>query len=214
MARQYLSPDDIYRESFGIIRRDFGEFWQNTPEMEVFKRIAHATADVEFAKTFTVMAEAVERGVEAIRSGKNIVTDAKMVQAGIYYSQLQDAESRIHCLLYDEGVAEEAAQRGTTKTAVAIARALPLWADGGIVAIGNAPTALFEVIDLIQAGEASPALVIGVPVGYVGAAEAKQELIASGIPCISNPGRRGGSSIAATCVNALITLANSKNQLT
>ena len=204
--RQYLEPAEIYRRSFSLIREAFGENWPKGPRQEIIKRIAHTTADVDFALTFQMSDDAIDKGVQALRSGCGIVTDVSMVVAGIRKEAPGRLGCSINCLLYDKGVAEEAAKRGTTKSAVAIGQAAPLY-KGGIVAIGNAPTALFELIDLIKEGKVAPALIIGVPVGFVGAAESKQELIASGIPFISNPGKRGGSPIAATIVNGLCTLA-------
>ncbi len=204
--RQYIEPDEIYRRSFSLIREAFGDRWPDEPEREIIKRIAHTTADVDFALTFQMSPDAIVKGVEAIRAGKGIVTDVSMVLAGIRKEPLIKYGCPLNCLLYDEGVAEEAAKRGTTKAAVAIGKAAPLY-EGGIVSIGNAPTALFELIDLVKAGKAAPALIVGVPVGFVGAAESKIELIESGIPFISNPSKRGGSPIAATIVNGLCTLA-------
>ncbi len=205
-SRQYIPPREIYKRSFALIREAFGERWPEGPEQEVYKRVAHTAADVDFALTFKISPRALEAGVRALRAGCGIVTDVSMVASGIRKEAPGRFGCAVHCLLYDDGVAAEAAERGTTKSAVAIGRAAPLY-EGGIVAIGNAPTALFELIDLVQAGKANPALVIGVPVGFVGAAESKQELMASSIPYISNPGRRGGSPFAATIVNALATLA-------
>jgi precorrin-8X/cobalt-precorrin-8 methylmutase len=204
--RQYIEPSEIYRRSFALIKEEFGDRWPEDPECEIIKRIAHTTADVDFSLTFQMSDDAIEKGIEALKAGKGVVTDVSMVMAGIRKEPLQNWGCSLNCLLYDEGVAEESARRGTTKSAVAIGRAAPLY-EGGIVSIGNAPTALFELIDLVKAGKANPALIIGVPVGFVGAAESKIELINSGIPYIANPSKRGGSPIAATIVNGLCTLA-------
>jgi precorrin-8X/cobalt-precorrin-8 methylmutase len=204
--RQYIEPDEIYRRSFALIKEEFGDRWPKEPEVEIIKRIAHTTADVDFALTFVMSPDAIEKGINALWEGRGIVTDVSMVMAGIRKEPLEKWGCSLNCLLYDEGVADEARRRGTTKSAVAIGRAAPLY-EGGIVSIGNAPTALFELIDLVKAGKANPALIIGVPVGFVGASESKIELINSGIPYISNPSKRGGSPIAATIVNGLCTLA-------
>jgi precorrin-8X/cobalt-precorrin-8 methylmutase len=204
--RQYIEPAEIYRRSFALIREAFGDRWPEGPEQEIIKRIAHTTADVDFALTFRMSDDALKKGVEALRGGKGIVTDVSMVSAGIRKEPLERFGCSLNCLLYDEGVAAEAKERGTTKAAVAIGRAAPLY-EGGIVSIGNAPTALFELLDLIKEGKAAPALIVGVPVGFVGAAESKLELMEAGVPFISNPCKRGGSPIAATVVNGLCTLA-------
>ena len=204
--RQYLKPEEIYKRSFKIIQEAFGAFTAPEQELFIYTKIAHASADVEFAKTFLIAEAAVEAGINALLNGQNIITDVSMVKSGIRINLLKEYRGEVRCFLYDDDIAPEAARRGTTKSAAAMTKAADFMA-GGIVAIGNAPTALFELIDLIKAGKAKPALVIGVPVGFVGAAESKQELSELDIPFITNPDKRGGSSIAAAVVNGLITLA-------
>jgi precorrin-8X/cobalt-precorrin-8 methylmutase len=204
--RQYLPPEEIYKRSFEGIQRDFGDYTADEDEMLIRTRIAHTSADVEFAKSFAFHPRAIAAGIGALRAGKNIVTDVSMVEAGIRSRLPDDYPGKLQCFLYDEGVAAEAKRSGSTKAAVALAGACDDFEDG-IVAIGNAPTALFELIDLIGEGKARPALVIGVPVGFVGAAESKVELMEMDIPFISNPHRRGGSPLAAAIVNGLIHLA-------
>jgi len=204
--RQYLPPEEIYKRSFEGIQRDFGKYSAPENEMLIRTRIAHTSADVEFSKSFIFHPEAITAGIKALRAGKNIVTDVSMVEAGIRSRLPEKFSGKLQCFLYDEGVAAEAKRRGSTKSAVALAWACDDFKDG-IVAIGNAPTALFELIDLIEEGKARPALVVGVPVGFVGAAESKLELMEMDIPFISNPERRGGSPLAAAIVNGLIYLA-------
>jgi precorrin-8X/cobalt-precorrin-8 methylmutase len=204
--RQYLSPDEIYRRSYEIIEKEFGPAGKNKKEQLIRTRIAHSTADVDFAKTFVFHSCAVDAGINAIRRGANIFTDVAMVASGIRPRMEPWIKGELLCFLYDDDVAEEAVRRGTTKSAAAITKGVQNFREG-IVAIGNAPTALFELIDLIKAGRASPALVVGVPVGFVGAPEAKKELMGLDTPYITNPGRRGGSPIAAAIVNGLIHLA-------
>ncbi len=207
--RQYLEPDEIYRRSFAIIKSEFGDYAVEEEQMLIRTRIAHTTADVEFSKTFQFHSGAIEAGINAIKSGKNIFTDVSMVSSGIRPRIEEDFKGELLCFLYDQGIAEEAKRRETTKSAVAMTKGAPHY-KGGIVAIGNAPTALFELIDLIKEGKAEPALVVGVPVGFVGAAESKQELAQLDIPYITNPDRRGGSPIAAAIVNGLIALARKR----
>jgi len=204
--RQYLPPEEIYKRSFAMIEREFGDYKVGEEEMLVRTRIAHTTADVEFAKTFRFHPRAIEAGVKALREERNIYTDVSMVSSGIRVRLGENYSGKLICHLYDEGIAEEAKRRGTTKSAAALTKGVPSF-ERGIVAIGNAPTALFELIDLIKEGKADPALVIGVPVGFVGAAESKLELMELDIPFITNPDRRGGSPIAAAIVNGLIALA-------
>ncbi len=204
--RQYLKPEEIYKRSFKIIQKAFGSFTAPEKQFFIYTKIAHATADVEFAKTFIISENAVNAGIEALLKGRNIVSDVSMVKSGIRINLLDGYSGDLRCFLYDNDITGEAVRRGTTKSAAAMTKASDFM-EGGIVAIGNAPTALFELIDLIKEGKAKPALVIGVPVGFVGAAESKQELSELDIPFITNPGKRGGSPIAAAVVNGLITLA-------
>ena len=204
--RQYLPPDEIYRRSFARIREEFGDYEGPEGEMLIRTRIAHTSADVEFAKTFSFHPQAVEAGTQALRQGAHIVTDVSMVSSGIRARLPESYRGNLSCFLYDDGVAEKAAELGTTKSAVALAGACEAF-ENGIVAIGNAPTALFELIDLMEEGKARPALIVGVPVGFVGAAESKLELMELDVPFITNPDRRGGSPLAAAIVNGLIHLA-------
>ena len=203
--RQYLEPAEIYRRSFSLISEEFGNYKVAEDEMLVRTRIAHTTADVEFAKTFLFHPRAIEAGVQALQVGKKIFTDVSMVSSGIR-PRVKNRGNELVCFLYDEDVAEEAKRRETTKSAAAITKGVDQYKDG-IVAIGNAPTALFELIDLIKEGKASPALIVGVPVGFVGARESKVELAELDVPFITNLDRRGGSPIAAAIVNGLIAIA-------
>ena len=203
--RQYLPPDEIYRRSFSLIAEEFGDYRCGEKEMLIRTRIAHTSADVEFAKTFRFHPGAIPAGIAALRDNRNIVTDVTMVASGIRARLPQQYEGELSCFLYDDDVAAEARKRGSTKSAVALAKATDTFS-GGIVAIGNAPTALFELIDLMEEGLARPALIVGVPVGFVGAAESKLELMDLDVPWIANPDRRGGSPLAAAIVNGLIHL--------
>ncbi|OQX29879.1 MAG: hypothetical protein B0D92_01415 [Spirochaeta sp. LUC14_002_19_P3] len=204
--RQYLTPSEIYRRSYAIIEENLGHIDGPADERLVRVRIAHASADTEFAKSFIFHPGAVEAGVSALKRGANIVTDVGMVEAGIR-SRLPEAYGgKLSCFLYGDETAAAAKRDGTTKSAAALAGAIDVFR-GGIVAIGNAPTALFELVDLVEEGRARPALVVGVPVGFVGAAESKRELARLDLPFITNPDRRGGSSLAAAIVNGLLHLA-------
>jgi len=204
--RQYLKPEEIYKRSFSLIRDAFSDFTAPEKESFIYTKIAHATADVEFAKTFLISDDAVESGIKSILNNKNIVTDVSMVKSGIRINLFEGYTGEVRCFLYDADIAGKAVSRGTTKSAAAITKASEFM-EGGIVAIGNAPTALFELIDLIKEGKAKPALIVGIPVGFVGAAESKEELSRLNIPFITNLDKRGGSPIAAAVVNGLITLA-------
>lgn len=199
--------DEITEKSFSIIRERLGDFSRSPEEMEIIIRIAHTTGDADFAKTFLMRREDLLLGAEALARGRNVVTDVEIVRAGIRRNLVEGFGGRVECLLNDPEVAAESDRTGDTRSAIAMRLAAPLL-EGGIAAIGNAPTALFALMDLIREGTAKPALVVGVPVGFVGAAESKQALAGMGIPCLTNPGERGGSTIAAAIVNGLLVLAS------
>lgn len=211
-GRQYLRPQEIYRRSFKIIAKEFGEYRCEERELLLRTRIAHTTADVEFAKSFIFHPQAIKSGVRALQEERDIYTDVSMVSSGVRSRLPEGYTGRLSCMLYSEEAAQLALNCRMTKSAAAIRLARGTY-DRGIVAIGNAPTALFELIDLIKEGLVRPALVIGVPVGFVGAAESKQELLALDIPYITNPDRRGGSTIAAALINGLITLSGAEDGL-
>jgi precorrin-8X/cobalt-precorrin-8 methylmutase len=175
-------------------------------EREIVMRIVHTTGDVSIAGLVTIHPQAVEAGLQAIRNGRIIATDVNMLKVGINTSRLGLFGVDVVCYISDPDVAREAKERGLTRAMVAIERAARE-AKGGIIAIGNAPTALFTLCRMIQKGEAAPALVVGTPVGFVGACESKQILLEMATPYITLPGTRGGSAIAVAAVNALSALA-------
>ncbi len=165
----------------------------------VVARVIHAAADVSYADTLVVDEGACVAGVVALRTGAPVIADVEMVAVAT-----RRAGSR--CLLA-EGRVLAADTAGLTASAAAIRVAASRWPDGAVVVVGNAPTALFEVVRLAEAGDFRPALVIGLPVGFVGAADAKAALRASGLPSVCNVGERGGSAVAAAALNALWRLA-------
>ena len=201
-----LSPAEIEEKSFRILEGLMEGFDAPAPVREVVMRVAHATTEAEWAKTFRFSPGAVESGAAALLRGAPVITDVEMVRAGIRRSALERTESPVLCFLNDPDVAEDAKRRGATRAAAAMRKALPLM-DGAVVAIGNAPTALFEVCDLVKKGLCRPGLVVGVPVGFVGAAESHEELTTLDCPWITVPGPRGGSAAAAAVVNAIIRIA-------
>lgn len=164
----------------------------------VVNRVIHTTADFDFARTLIFHSRAVEAGTEALSKGCNIIVDVNMVAAGITAKR----SSPLVCAVHDPDVKEAAATAGSTRSAMAMEK-LRGQMRGGVVAIGNAPTALFKVIEMVERGQAEPALIIGVPVGFVGAAESKAALAKLDHPHITNFGPRGGSPVAAAIVNAL-----------
>ena len=193
----------IYRESFSIIRRE-AELARFAPEEEpVAVRMIHAAGLVELAAHIHFRGDAVNRARTALEQGAPILCDARMVSEGITRKRLP-ADNAVICTLHDEQVPELARELATTRSAAA----LELWGealDGAVVAIGNAPTALFRLLELLDDGAPRPALIIAMPVGFIGAAEAKQAVIDGdhGVPYIALAGRRGGSALAAAAVNAL-----------
>lgn len=201
--REIIKPADIERESMAIIARELAARGETPPEETgaVVRRVIHATADFDYAKALCFTDSAVTRGAAALRGGV-IVTDTNMARAGVSASALRRLGCAVVCHMADEDVAAEAKARGVTRSVVSMERSLAEH-PRAVFAIGNAPTALLSLADAIEAG-ARPALVIGVPVGFVNVVEAKEELIATAPHYIVARGRKGGSNVAACIVNALL----------
>lgn len=198
-----IRPMDIEKRSFEIITEILGEN-QPAPENElVVKRVIHTTADFDYAENLSFSQGAVAKGVEALRSGCDIVTDTQMARAGINKTVLGKLGGQVHCFMSDPDVAEEAKARGVTRAIVSMERAAAL-TKPCIFAIGNAPTALISLRELIDGGKLSPALVIGVPVGFVNVVESKELIMGAGVPYIVARGRKGGSNVAAAICNAML----------
>lgn len=200
-------PRAIEEKSMAIIEECLPELLSRpVGEREIIKRVVHTTGDTSFGGLVRIHPGAVEAGLSAIRAGRTIVTDINMLRAGINAGRLESFGIDVRCYISDPAVAQEARREGLTRAMVAMG-----WAArealGGIIAIGNAPTALFALCDLIDKGAASPALVVGTPVGFVGARESKEALMELNVPYITVPGTKGGSAIAAAVVNALLYLA-------
>jgi len=196
----------IERESFRIIGTELDEAALDPAELPIVKRVIHSTADFEYKDMLAFSPGSIEAGVAAMRSGKNIITDVKMIEAGIARARLAPFGAEVLCFSSDRDVAEAAVKGNMTKTAASMRKAA-VFMDGAVMAIGNAPTALMELIKIVKEGGPRPALVIGVPVGFVGAVEAKEELQGSGLPYILARGRKGGSTVAVAIVNALAIMA-------
>ncbi|PIE54079.1 MAG: precorrin-8X methylmutase [Dethiosulfovibrio peptidovorans] len=207
MMRRFMTPSEIEAKSFRILHEKMGPFHGTEQEKAIVTRVAHATADVEFGLSLYIHPRAIESGLTALRNGSPVITDVEMVRAGIRKQGIQSLGSEVLTFLNDPDVTEMAkSTENATRSQMAMRKAVS-YMDGAIIAIGNAPTALFEVIDRIRAEEAHPALVIGMPIGFVGAAESHQELIDLDYPSITAPGPKGGSPVAASIVNALVKLA-------
>jgi precorrin-8X/cobalt-precorrin-8 methylmutase len=191
----------IYRRSFAVIRSEADLARFSPIEERVAVRIIHACGMVESTRDLVFSAGAAGAAREALRAGAPIFCDARMVSEGVTRTRLP-ANNDVICTLSDPATPQLAAKLGTTRTAAAVELWLPRLG-GSLVAIGNAPTALFRLLELISAGAPRPAAIIGMPVGFVGAAESKEALIESGLPAIIMRGRKGGSAMAAAAVNAL-----------
>ena len=201
-----VDPSRIEALSFKIIEEEAGEHGLRPEEWLVVRRLIHTTADFDFIEQIRIHSQAVATGIAAVRNGADIVTDTRMAQAGITKRHLAPFGSEVHCFIDDPEVITLANTRKTTRAAAAVYNARELL-QGGIAVIGNAPTALIELVRLHEQEKLQPALVVGMPVGFVNAAEAKELLMASGLVHLSVAGRKGGSAVAAAAINALADLA-------
>ena len=195
-------PMEIEKRSFAILSSELTVALPEENEM-VVKRVIHATADFDFAETLVFSEHAVARALEALAGGCDIVTDTQMAKAGINKKVLSELGGAVHCFMSDEDVAREALRRGTTRAAVSMEKAACLEKPCA-VAVGNAPTALLALYDLIEAGKIRPAFVVGAPVGFVNVVEAKETIMKADVPYIVARGRKGGSGVAAAICNALL----------
>ena len=198
-----MKPMDIERRSFEIIARELGDR-KIDPEYDLLvRRVIHATADFDYCDSLAFSAHAMKKLTDALRVGADVVTDTTMAQAGINKRALESFGGRARCFIADADVAAEAKARGVTRSFVSMEKAARL--DRPMVfAIGNAPTALMSICDLVRAGRLIPEIVIGVPVGFVNVVEAKEELMRLPVPYIVARGRKGGSAVAAAIVNAAL----------
>ncbi len=206
VAIKNIKPAEIEAESFRIIAAELGPTGHSPEEFAVVQRVIHATGDFSFADNLQFSPEAIQAAMIAIKSGRNILTDVNMAAAGVSRNILSRWGGRVVCKVAEPEVAARAKKEAKTRSEVAIE--LGMRENIGIVAIGNAPTALLKIMDLIEQGTvSSPELVVGVPVGFVNAAESKELLNRQDYPYIAALGRKGGSSVAAAIVNALLRLA-------
>ncbi len=200
-----IGPREIEAESFRIIERELGPHPFGSEQFAVVRRCIHATGDFSFAETIRFHPRAVQAGLAAIRAGRNVLVDVNMAAAGISKGLLARFGGRVICRIGEKETAELAGRNDMTRSEAAFERAV---SDNiGIVAIGNAPTALLKAMELIRAGRFEPDLVIGVPVGFVNAAESKEILARQEYPFITALGRKGGTPVVVAAVNALLRLA-------
>lgn len=206
--QNFQNPEEIERESFRIIDSEVseprpfsGRKWQ------IVRRMIHTTADFEMLDLVRFHDKSIENGINALRSGGTIVTDTEMAKRGIPVRRMTPLGCEVVCLMNDKRVVERAKSEGITRAKAAIDVAVRE-INPAIYVVGNAPTALIRLVELFDNGEASPSLVVGMPVGFVNAAESKALLMSRDIPFISLEGRKGGSALAASVVNALAVLAS------
>lgn len=207
----HLRPEEIEAESFRMIDAEVGPHPWSPAQWPVVRRAIHTSADFDYARTMVFSRDAVARGVAAIRAGRGIVTDTTMALSGISRPRLDAFGIGASCLVADPVVAKTAQKLGVTRSLLAM-RTAAANPENGIFVIGNAPTALFELLRLIREEGVRPDLIVGLPVGFVGAAESKEALLAledevQEVPFITNRGRKGGSNVAAAVMNALLILA-------
>ena len=204
---QRVAPAEIEARSMEIIQLELGERTFPPEILPVVKRVIHTTADFDYAGNLVFSPGAVEKGVAALKAGCALVTDTQMARAGVNKRVLEKFGGEALCFMSDPDVAAEAKARGVTRAAVSMERAArldrPL-----ILALGNAPTALVRACELLEAGELRPALIIGVPVGFVNVVESKELLLTEDVPYIVARGRKGGSNVAAAICNAMLYLAS------
>lgn len=204
-----VKPMEIETGSFQIIDDEMGEHPFNALEWPVVRRVIHATADFDLGRSMQFHGGAIESGIAAILAGKPVIADVAMVQAGISKPRLEKHGGEVRVYISRPDVMERAKAEETTRAIIATRTAVEDSPDG-IYVIGNAPTALLELIKLVKAGKARPSLVVGVPVGFVSAQESKVELEKLDIPWITNRGRKGGTPAAVAIVNAISLLAEAQ----
>ncbi|HMS84607.1 MAG: precorrin-8X methylmutase [Nitrospira sp.] len=194
--------------SFAIIDQEAGPHEFSPGEWEVVRRVIHATADFEFKTLMRFHPEAVRAGVTALQEGCPLLVDVKMISAGLNEERLSSYGCKVHSFISDDDVILTAKANNSTRAIEAMKKAHRLnFLDGAVIAIGNAPTALLEVARLIREEGAKPALIIGVPVGFVSAAESKEVMLGLSTPSIVARGRKGGSPIAVAIIHALLLLS-------
>ncbi|SLM29340.1 Cobalt-precorrin-8X methylmutase [Desulfamplus magnetovallimortis] len=206
-----MKPQDIEDLSFRIIDEEAGDHGFDEQKWSIVRRMIHTSADFDYIKSVRFHPEALQKGIDAIKNGCTIITDTNMARVGIRKKEISRFGGDVRCLIADENVARQAIEEKTTRALAAVDIALP-FIENGIYVVGNAPTALLRLIEHVKAGKVMPALIVGLPVGFVNAAESKDALMELDIPFISNKGRKGGSNVAASIINALLIMADSSEK--
>lgn len=197
-------PMDIEKRSFEIIGEELGEHSFNERELSIVKRVIHTTADFEYKDLLYIRENAIDEALKLLKSGVTIYTDTKMALSGINKKALSDLNCKVECFVDREDVAKIAKERGITRSMAAVEKAVEEGVE--FFVFGNAPTALYRLKELIEEGKANAKFIIGAPIGFVGAAESKVEAEKLPLPMITIRGRKGGSTVAAAIVNALMYL--------
>ena len=200
---EFVKPGDIEARSMEIITGELGDTGWKEPELSVVRRCIHTSADFDYNINLKFSKNACKKGIMALRNGADIVTDTRMAMAGINKRRLAEHGGQVHCFIDDETVLREAKERGMTRSAICMERGASIKKQVSFV-MGNAPTALIRLYELVQNGEVKPELVIGVPVGFVNVVESKELFMQADIPWIIAVGRKGGSNVAAAICNALL----------
>ncbi len=197
---------EIEALSFSIIDQEVGAHDFSPDQWQIVRRMIHTSADFEYKNSVRFHPHAITAGVDAIQHGKTIITDTNMARVGIRKNELSQFGTSVECHINDDSVRQIAADSGSTRASAAVDAAQEKMS-GGIYVVGNAPTALLRLVKLVKENKNPPALIIGLPVGFVNAAESKTALMELDLPFISNIGRKGGSNVAASVVNALAIIA-------
>lgn len=203
MQFEAILPQDIEKRSFEIITEELGDAVLDPLQAPIIKRVIHTTADFEYLNTLCFSENAVVKLQGALKNGACIVTDTQMAQAGISKRTLEKYGGRVYCFMGDEDVAQTAARNGTTRAVASMDKAAGL-SENVIFVVGNAPTALVRLYELMEQGKIAPMGIIGVPVGFVNVVQAKELIMQCNVPYIVARGRKGGSNVAAAICNALL----------
>lgn len=212
MQFETILPHEIEKRSFEIITEELGDAKLDPVKAPVIKRVIHTTADFEYVDTLCFSENAVPKLQEALRNGACIVTDTQMAKAGISKRTLEKYGGKVYCFMGDEDVAQSAAKNGTTRAAASMEKAAGLSRDI-VFAVGNAPTALICLHELMEQGRITPKGIIGVPVGFVNVVQAKELIMQCDVPYIVARGRKGGSNVAAAICNALLYAMESQEEI-
>lgn len=207
-----INPIDIEKRSFEIITNELNGVVLDDEKAPIIKRVIHTTADFEYVGNMYFSEGVVGRAIEALKKGAAIVTDTNMAKSGINKAAAARLGCEVHCFMADDDVAKNAKEQGVTRAAVCMEKAAELQRPV-IIAVGNAPTALIRLEELMKEGKINPELIIGVPVGFVNVVESKELIINSGADAIIARGRKGGSNVAAAIVNALLYIASPREGL-